>query len=83
MSKKERTDLDDFDFGFTMLDSSEMTQKEEVDSWYAKAHDVHDMVNVFLNKLLADQKDMIHWPYDKRKEAIENFKNKMLDILAE
>jgi len=70
-----KIDVDDsFDFGFCTVD------KEEISNDKSKAERMYKMIMPLLSNLKQNpDKDYIHWP--NRTEKIEEFQEKLLDVL--
>lgn len=83
---KETTNVADFDFGFTLVNSDELEEvqiKSEIaNTWEQKAKMIYDSVVPLLDNLSGnDEKDYIYWP--NRSEKIQQFKSKLRSILEE
>jgi uncharacterized coiled-coil DUF342 family protein len=49
--------------------------------WETTAEKLYDAIEPLLDNFIKDKKDYIHWPYEVRKEKIEQFKAKLMEIL--
>lgn len=83
---KETTNVADFDFGFTLVNSDELEEvqiKSEIaNTWEQKAKMIYESVVPLLDNLSGnDEKDYIYWP--NRSEKIQQFKSKLRGILEE
>jgi hypothetical protein len=74
---KHKTELDDYDFGFTAVDEKEVADKFKPEKdWEAVANNIYDMILPFLNNLKKNpDKAYIHWP--NRVEKINEFSDKL------
>lgn len=77
---KTPTELnDDFDFGFSVVDESELEVSKQASDTSAKLQKMYKMVLPLLNNLAKNpEKDYIHWP--NRIKKIEEFKKKLQEI---
>lgn len=83
---KKTTNVADFDFGFTLVNSDELEEvqiKSEIaNTWEQKAKMIYESVVPLLDNLSGnDEKDYIYWP--NRSEKIQQFKSKLRGILEE
>lgn len=76
---KNNFDFEDFDFGFTSVDSSAIVSSEEhthqVVAQSERVSKIKAMIMPLLNNLMAQDGDYIHWP--NRKQKIQEFIAKM------
>jgi len=91
---KEETKLEDFDFGFTMMDEDALDAvqearqevqntsselQEQVDDWKSRTETLYRMVIPLLKNLATNpEKDYIYWP--DRVEKIQQFKEKLDEV---
>lgn len=91
---KEETKLEDFDFGFTMMDEDALDAvqearqevqntsselQEQVDDWKSRTETLYRMVLPLLKNLATNsEKDYIYWP--DRVEKIQQFKEKLDEV---
>jgi len=91
---KEETKLEDFDFGFTMMDEDALDAvqearqevqntsselQEQVDDWKSRTETLYRMVIPLLKNLATNpEKDYIYWP--DRVEKIQQFKDKLDEV---
>ena len=91
---KEETKLEDFDFGFTMMDEDALDAvqearqevqntsselQEQVDDWKSRTETLYRMVLPLLKNLATNpEKDYIYWP--DRVEKIQQFKDKLDEV---
>lgn len=83
---KETTTLNEFDFGFTLVNSDELEEvqiREEIaTSWEDKAHRIYNAIVPLLENLSGnDEKDYIYWP--NRSQKIREFNSRLRGILEE
>jgi len=83
---KQTHELDNFDFGFTLVNSNELEEvqirEKAAESWESKTYRIYNAIMPLLNNLGTDDgKDYIYWP--NRSEKIEQFKSKLRSILEE
>lgn len=58
--------------------------QEQAEQWKEKANKLHDSIVPLLENLRKDtHKEYIYWPGEKRKEVIEAYQLKLLQILEE
>ena len=88
---KETMKLDEFDFGFTLMNEDELdvvqetkntltATQEEITEWQNKAETMYRMIQPLLRNLASDEsKEYIYWP--DRVEKIQQFQIKLKSIL--
>lgn len=90
--KKDMLDLEDFDFGFAIVDEQELDTYKAVteekdraasnaEEWRRKAHAIRDAVEPLLQNFCRDsEKEYIWWP--NRVEKIKEFRRKLDSLLG-
>jgi hypothetical protein len=77
---KNTTDLDDFDFGFSVIDEKDLAVTKQATDANAKLEKMHKMILPLLNNLQANpDKDYILWP--DRVKKIDQFKAKLQKLM--
>lgn len=87
-------DIDsNFDFGFSIVDEEELdvlqqakseliTASSTAESLEDRLHKMYNMVVPLLNNLKASpEKDHIHWPGELRVKRIEEFEDRLLELM--
>lgn len=86
MSKDNIKELDSYDFGFTVVDETEIktdeVQKanEQININNNKLKQIEKLVFNLVNKLLENpDKDYIYWP--NREKVLNEYRNKIIEII--
>jgi prefoldin subunit 5 len=82
--------MNDFDFGFTIVDETEQVQEktnlfeEEIDKLQRKCDNLYDAIQPLLDNLQKNpDSDYIKWVGKDRVEKIDEFRLKLQSILDE